>query len=74
MLVLSRKTNEVLHIGHDVKIQVVSVRGDKVRLGIDAPASVMVHRSEVYSRATDIDRSVCPCCGQKRQEGVSDAV
>lgn len=74
MLVLSRKTGEVVHIGHEVRVQVVSVRGDKVRLGIDAPAAVMVHRSEVYERAENIDRTVCPCCGHKRQEGVSDAV
>ena len=77
MLVLSRKRDEVIFIGADVKITVVDIRGDKTRIGIDAPTAVPVHRQEVFEaidREHGIDRSVCPCCGHKRQEGVSDAV
>jgi carbon storage regulator len=48
MLVLSRKRNEVIMIGDDIKITVLEIRGDKVRLGITAPANVPVHRLEVY--------------------------
>jgi len=48
MLVLSRRKGEVIYIGHDVSIVVVEIRGDKVRLGIQAPKDVPVHRSEVY--------------------------
>lgn len=48
MLVLSRKKNEAIVISNDIKIVVVEIRGDRVRLGIDAPASVPVHRMEVY--------------------------
>lgn len=48
MLVLSRKKNESIVIGDKIKIVVVEVRGDKVRLGIDAPSDVAVHRQEVY--------------------------
>lgn len=48
MLVLSRKKDEVLIIGDHIRITVVEVRGDKVRLGIEAPKDVSVHRSEVY--------------------------
>lgn len=48
MLVLSRKTNETIVIRDDIVITVVDVRGDKVRLGIDAPKDVPVHRREVY--------------------------
>lgn len=48
MLVLSRKTNEVITIGDDIRIMIVGVRGEKVRVGIVAPANVKVHRSEVY--------------------------
>jgi len=48
MLVLSRKKNERLVIGNDVVVTVVEVRGDKVRLGIEAPKDVGVHRQEVY--------------------------
>jgi carbon storage regulator len=50
MLVLTRKKNESIVIGDDVFIIVVEVRGDKVRLGIEAPKSVTVHRREVYDR------------------------
>lgn len=50
MLVLSRKRDEQIMVGDDVVITVVDVRGDKVRLGIEAPESVSVHRREVYER------------------------
>ena len=48
MLVLSRKKNESIVIGDNIVITVVDVRGDKERLGIDAPKDVPVHRREVY--------------------------
>lgn len=48
MLVLSRKRDESIIIGDGVRITVVDIRGDKVRLGIDAPKEVAVHRAEVY--------------------------
>jgi carbon storage regulator len=48
MLVLSRKKNESIVINDDIRIVVVEIRGDKVRLGIEAPAEVPVHRREVY--------------------------
>jgi carbon storage regulator len=48
MLVLSRKRDEKIVIGDRIVITVVEVRGDKVRLGIEAPADVPVHRQEVY--------------------------
>lgn len=48
MLVLSRKIDEVIMIGEDIVITVVDIRGDKVRLGIDAPKGTPVHRKEVY--------------------------
>lgn len=47
MLVLSRKKREVLVIGESIRITVVDIRGDKVRLGIDAPREVRVHREEI---------------------------
>jgi len=49
MLVLSRKRNEQLVIDGEIVITVVDIRGDKVRLGIEAPASISVHREEVYA-------------------------
>lgn len=48
MLVLSRHRDEQIKIGADVTITVVEIRGDKVRLGIDAPQDVPVHRREVF--------------------------
>ena len=57
MLVLSRKKNETIVIKDDITITVVDIRGDKVRLGIDAPKDVPVHRREVYDA---IKRSESP--------------
>jgi len=48
MLVLSRTRDEEILIGDNIKITVVDIRGDKVRLGIEAPIEIPVHRKEVY--------------------------
>ncbi len=48
MLVLSRHRDESIMIGDDIVITIVDIRGDKVRLGIDAPTEIPVHRREVY--------------------------
>lgn len=48
MLVLSRHRDESIMIGDDIVITVVDIRGDKVRLGIQAPTNVPVHREEIY--------------------------
>ncbi|MCP4813331.1 MAG: carbon storage regulator CsrA [Planctomycetaceae bacterium] len=48
MLVLSRKKNESIVINNDITVVVVEIRGDKVRLGVEAPKEVPVHRREVY--------------------------
>ena len=48
MLVLSRKKNESIVINNEITIVVVEIRGDKVRLGVEAPKEVPVHRREVY--------------------------
>ena len=49
MLVLSRKKNERIVIGDNVVITVVDIRGDRVRLGIEAPQEIPIHRSEVHA-------------------------
>ena len=48
MLVLSRQRDETIMIGDDIEVTVVDIRGDKVRLGINAPKEISVHRKEVY--------------------------
>jgi len=48
MLVLSRQRDESIIIGDNIVVTIVDVRGDKVRLGIDAPREISVHRREVY--------------------------
>ena len=60
MLVLSRKQDEKIMIGDSITLMVISIQGDKVRLGIDAPKHVSIHREEVYqaiqrSRASGVD-------------------
>ena len=50
MLVLSRKPNESIVINHDIVVTVLSIQGDRVRLGIEAPGVIPVHRQEVYEK------------------------
>ncbi len=57
MLVLSRRTDESMFIGDDIKITVLDIRGGQVRLGIIAPESVKVHREEVYQRINQGNKS-----------------
>ena len=59
MLVLSRKQDEKIIIGDSITLMVVSIQGDKVRLGIDAPKHVTIHREEVY-RAIQSERTEAP--------------
>ncbi|RME33765.1 MAG: carbon storage regulator [Deltaproteobacteria bacterium] len=56
MLVLTRKSGEGIIVGDDVRITVVEVRGNSIRLGIDAPRSKKIHRLEVYERITAENR------------------
>ncbi len=50
MLILTRTTGQELMIGDDVKIKVLGIKGNQVRLGIDAPKEIAVHRKEIYDR------------------------
>jgi carbon storage regulator len=65
MLVLSRKQDEKIIIGDSITLMVVSIQGDKVRLGIEAPKEVTIHREEVY-RAIQEER-------QRQSQGNLDA-
>ncbi len=48
MLVLTRKKGQALMIGHDIELSIIDIQGDQVRIGINAPKSVAIHRKEVY--------------------------
>ena len=50
MLILTRRNGESLMIGDDVKITILGIKGNQVRIGIDAPREVEVHREEIYER------------------------
>ena len=57
MLILTRRTDEALKIGDNITITVLEIRGNQVRLGVDAPRDVAVHRQEIYDRISDTHSS-----------------
>ena len=57
MLILTRRAGEALMIGDDVSITVLGVKGNQVRIGIDAPKDVAVHREEIFDRIQDDQES-----------------
>lgn len=56
MLVLTRRAGESIVIGNDVTVTVLEVRGDQIRLGIDAPRDVPIHREEIYVQVQQENR------------------
>ncbi len=76
MLVLSRQRDETIMIGDEITLTIVDIRGDKVRVGIEAPANVAVHRKEVYDairnenqKAADFSGSVSQLPGNQSSDG-----
>ncbi|HVJ97033.1 MAG TPA: carbon storage regulator CsrA [Acidimicrobiia bacterium] len=56
MLVLTRRANQSIMIGHEIVVTVLEVRGDQVRLGIKAPRSIDVHREEIFAQLEKANR------------------
>ena len=76
MLVLSRQRDESIVIGEDIVVTIVDIRGDKVRLGIEAPTEVPVHRREVFEaiqqenlRASRLEAKDVQGLGQRQPTG-----
>jgi len=69
MLVLSRKKDESIVINNDITIVVVEIRGDKVRLGVEAPREVPVHRREVFEAINRGEAVDLPAVASSAEEG-----
>ena len=73
MLVLTRKSNQSIMIGDDIEVSVLSIMGEKVRIGIQAPRNVPVFRKEVYLEIQQEQVGAAPAPGSHR-EAVDEAL
>ncbi len=69
MLILTRRVGEMLKIGDNVDVTILSVKGNQVRIGINAPKDVTVHREEIYSRIKEEGKQQQPPSGLPRAAG-----
>lgn len=73
MLVLTRKSNQSIMIGDDIEVSVLSIMGEKVRIGIQAPRDIPVFRKEVYLEIQE-ERAIEAGAGQSFRDEVDDAL
>lgn len=64
MLILTRKIDETIRIGPNIRVKVLGIKGHQVRLGIAAPDNIGVHREEVFNRIEEVNRNA-----EHRDEG-----
>ncbi|MGI6566594.1 MAG: carbon storage regulator CsrA [Limnochordia bacterium] len=72
MLVLTRKVDESIIIGDNIKITVVDIRGDQAKIGIEAPREISVHREEVYLEIQEENRRAAMSAQQVDLDQLSD--
>ena len=65
MLILTRRVGESLMVGDDITITVLGVKGNQVRIGVNAPKDVAVHREEIYNRIQEGDEAAAPEDGSR---------
>ena len=65
MLILTRRVTESLKIGADITVTVLSVKGNQVRIGVDAPKNVAVHREEIFQRIKEEESSTDDARGNR---------
>lgn len=71
MLVLSRKVNQSIMVGDNVRVVVVAVDRDQVKLGIEAPREIAVHRSEIYEEIQRSNRSAAAAAAPVAEQGAT---
>ena len=64
MLVLTRRIGESIIIGHNIKVMVTDIQGNQVRLGIEAPTEIPVHRGEIYERIREQNEKAVQAAGE----------
>lgn len=74
MLILTRKPGEVIYIGDKIKVTVVEIKGNQIRLGIDAPAEFRIFRKEIYDQIQEENRAAADSDTMGALDGLSEAL
>lgn len=74
MLILTRKIGESITIGDDIRVKLLAINGRQVKIGVEAPKGVVVHREEVYERIVEQNRLAAQSAAGVHLEGAIDLV